>query len=215
MEDYVLIAGYDDQTDSLMGYSPVSVDPVRITKKQWEEDHQFLQMNLSMIAALNEASIRKREETSHQYWLQMGAEAVLDMDDAKQEQTIAKIKELGISVRRADYLNAYYYVFIKQELTPEVEEFLEKVYEAGPSISHAIEWKFLKHWSLGEHEDAITYMRELERDQKFAATYLASLYIFEEIYSELGEEQMVKTIQEIIAIKEVNPEYLGIPGDLK
>lgn len=212
LEDYVLFVGYDNENDVLMGYSVVSSEPIKVTKKEWDEDYYFLQMNLSLIVADDEASIRQREENSQLYWLQVAVEAILDSDDTKLKSAMTKIDDLGVEVRRADYLRAYYQVFIEQELSSEIEEFLDSVYEAGPTVSHAIEWKFLKEWTLGERESALTYMRMLEQDQKFASSFLATLYIFEEIYTELGEKEMLDKIQEIIAIKVVDPEYLGIPN---
>jgi hypothetical protein len=213
LEDYVLFAGYDAKEDALLGFSILSEEPIKVRKEDWEQDFLYLQMNLSMIVADDEASIRKREENSQLYWLQIAAEAVLDMDDEKLETAIAKINNMGVNVRRAEYLNAYYQIFIKHELTAEVEQFIDKVYEAGPTISHAIEWQFLKYWTKGDRENAIKYMKILEQDQKFAESFLASLYIYEQIYTELGDKEQLEQIQEIIAKKELDPEYTGRPNN--
>lgn len=210
IEDYVLFVGYEPSSSSLVGYSILSEHPIKVNQQEWEENYLFQQLNLSLIVADDADQIRQRENSSQHYWLQIAVEAILDLDPLNLEKAITKIDELGVNVRRADYLHAYHQVFIKQELSPETIDFLDRVYEAGPNVSHAIEWKFLKHWTLGQHDEALVYLRQLEKEQKLASAFLESLFIFEEIYTDLGESEALKIVQDIISIKEADPEYLGI-----
>lgn len=202
VQDFVFIAGYDELGDELAGYSILMETPLTFNKESWDKDFLYHDINWSVIASEDQEYIVQKQESSRLYWQQMGVEAVLDQDHQLLEQVVRQLREMGTLSRRGEYLNAFYHMVVKKEVTDEVDQFVGKVYEAGPAISYANEWIFLKYWTEGDREKAIEHMRFIENMGKFSESFLESLYLYRDIYRELGDSEQVEAIEKIIPEKQ-------------
>lgn len=196
--DYVVIIGYDLESDTLNGLTIYSKKPVEITEKMWEQDFQHLGLNWSIIASTDQNKIQRLKESSQPFWLQVAVDAISEHNYSKLEQAIDKITELKFVNDRVMLLKSFYHLIVKKDITDEVDRYITKLYEDNPILPYSNEYNFHKYRLLGDDESAMSYISNVEKNNQFGNLNSETIDILIQIYKEMDDIERAKELEDIL-----------------